>query len=126
MSLGERLPPEVRLRTGWLIPVIAGVAAQLYLPGPRVQVAHGDQFLFAGLLAGGLLVGFLWQWYSPRPVGDRLVGPALLTVFTAVLFVLPMDELDFRPGLLLCGVGIIAGVVLTDLWHSARGRPGDD
>lgn len=121
MLLRERLSPETRLKTGWLIPVAAGTAAQIYMPGPEVQVARRDQLLFAGFLAAGLLVGVLWQWYSPRPVGDRLVLPALFTVMAAFLFALP-GELVFRPALLLCGVGIIAGLVLTDLRQTARGH----
>jgi len=125
MLLRERLSPETRRKTGWLIPVVAGTAAQIYTPGPEVQVARQDQLLFAAFLAAGLLVGVLWQWYSPRPVGDRLVFPALFTVVAAVLFVLPSDEVVFRPALLLGGVGIIAGVVLTDLWHTARGHSYD-
>jgi hypothetical protein len=65
-----------------------------------MQLARRDQLLLAGLLPAGLLVGLLWQWYSPRPVGDWLVGPALFTVIMAILFTLPVGQLDFRPALL--------------------------
>jgi hypothetical protein len=120
----ERLSPETRLKTGWLIPAAAGAAAQIFAPGPEVLVARRDQLVFAAFLAAGLLVGLLWQWYSPRSVGDRLVWPALCTVMAAFLFALP-GELVFRPALLLCGVGIIAGVVLTNLRQTARGHSRD-
>jgi len=85
-----------------------------------MQLVRRDELAFAGLMAGGILVGFLWQWYSPRPVGDRLVGPALLMLVLPILFLLPMGELHFQPGLLLCGAGIGGGVVLADLWHRIR------
>ena len=124
MLLRDRLSPETRLKTGWLIPVAAGIVAQ-NVPGPDMQLPRRDELLLAGLLTAGVLVGILWQWYSPRAVGDRLLWPALSTAGAAILFVLPGGETHFRPALLLFGVGIVTGVVLTDLWHPTRGQSRD-
>lgn len=127
MRLRERLTPENRLKTGWIVPSSALSAVQTYAPGPGMLVAGPDRLLFAGLLAGGLLLGVFWQCYSPRPLGERLVLPALLTAIAAVLLALPMGgEPAVRPSQLLCGVGIVSGLVLTDFWQSARGCPGEN
>jgi len=132
MPLGERASAETRLKTGWLIPVAAGLALQIHASVPEMPLGYGDQVLLAALTFGGVLIGVPWQWYSPRPVGDRLVRPAFLMLLSPILFLLPTgewsdgssSEVHFRPGFLMLGAGIVAGVVLIDLWQRHR-APGE-
>jgi hypothetical protein len=126
--LRERLSAETRLKTGWLIPSVAGLALQIHASVPEMPLGYGDQVLLAALTFGGVLVGVLWQWYSPRPIGNRLVAPAFVILLSPILFLLPTGEwsdgssteLHFRPGFLMFGAGIVAGVVLMDLWQRYR------
>jgi hypothetical protein len=120
MPLGERVSAETRLKTGWLIPVVALSTLRTFASIPEMPLGSRDEMLLAALAIGGVLIGALWQWYSPRPIGYRLVLPALLFLLSPVVLLVPLGEVRFQPGLLIFGANIVAGVVLVDVWQRNR------
>ncbi len=90
-----------------------------------MPVARRDDLQVAGLLAISVVVGMLWQWYSPRAVGDRLIGPALAVAALPILTIFMPGETIFRPWSLMALVGLGAGVVIADMWqriHAGRSK----
>lgn len=122
MSVLQKVSPEVRRRTGWLLPWGIGAVLSAIVTDTEKVISRSDQIGMAALAAAGLLAGVLWQWYSPRDIAERLAFPAGMTILLAVLFVLPIGEVstvgpDYSYWFPL---GVIAGLVLTTRWQQLR------
>jgi hypothetical protein len=122
MPVLDRLSPTRRLKTGVVIPAVFIATQTTFVPGPDIAVSRDDQLWTAGLVAAGILTGLLWQWYSPRHIGDRLIGPALAVAAIPILTALLPGEMTFRPWTLEAFVGVGAGVVLADMWQRSRAK----
>ena len=122
MSVLERVPPEVRRKTGWILPAAIGFVLSGIVPGTETPISQSER-LGSGLLAlAGTLAGVLWQWYSPRDLAERLSYPAGVTILLAVVFMVPGVELtQHGPAYAYWfPVGSIAGLVLTTRWQQLR------
>jgi hypothetical protein len=120
MPVLDRISPTRRLKTGVAIPAVFISTQISFAPGPEIPVSHGDRLPTAGVLAISIVIGLLWQWYSPRAIGDRLIGPALVVAAIPILTVLMPEEMTFRPWTLLAMMGVGAGVVIADMWQRIR------
>jgi hypothetical protein len=122
MSVLERVSPEVRRKTGWILP--AGIAAAIGTFGPQTetQISLSEQRWIGALILGGIAVGVLWQWFSPRNLADRLALPAGTMILAGIFFLLPIgDEPTFQmPYPLWFAGGLLAGLVLTTGWQQLR------
>ena len=115
MAVLERITAETRRKTGALIPVVLLTAQTWWVPGPPLMMPRSDELRSAALIALGVTAGALWQWYSPRPIGDRLVyAPAMLALLPLVLLLVPGDW-TFRPWTAEVLLAIAAGVVMIDV-----------
>ncbi|TCO44445.1 hypothetical protein EV646_110159 [Kribbella antiqua] len=120
MSVLERVSAETRRSTGWLIPVAANLLVDDLAPGSGELVARTTQFWYGGLGLAGVLVGVLWQWFSPRELAERLLLAGGAFPVVCVLFLLPVDEThEDRYALYFC-LGIVAGLVLATWWQRVR------
>jgi hypothetical protein len=125
MRLLARISPARRLKTGVAIPAIFLATQASFAHGPEMPIARRDDLQVAGLLAISVVVGMLWQWYSPRAVGDRLIGPALAVAALPILTIFMPGETTCRPWSLIALVGLGAGVVIADMWqriHASRSK----
>lgn len=122
MSVLERLSPEVRRKTGWILPAIIGGALSEIIPGTETPISQSERLGSGCLVLAGVLAGWLWQWYSPRDLAERLAFPAGVTVLLAVVFMVPGGDLtshgpDYAYWFPLAS---IAGLVLTTRWQQLR------
>jgi hypothetical protein len=123
MSVLEKVSPETRLKTGWLLPVIIGfVLSEVFQGNGDKAISESDRAGMGALLLASVLTGVLWQWYSPRDLAERLAFPAGATVLIFVLFMLPIGEVtshgpDYG---YLFPLGMIAGLVLSTRWQQLR------
>ena len=121
MSVLERLSAEARRGTGWAIPVAADMAVREITPGSRELVDQTTQVWYGVLGLAGVLIGLLWQWFSPRDLAERLAlaggGFLILCVFCLLPIAGEMRENRYE---LVFGVGIVAGLVLTTWWQNVR------
>jgi hypothetical protein len=120
MALLDRISPERRRKTGVVIPVVVLAAIMLFTPGPDVAVDRRDQLWMAGLTAVGIVTGALWQWYSPRNLGDRLIVPASGVIALPIIAVIAAGEMSYSAWILQAGLGVVAGVVVGDRWQRIR------
>lgn len=123
MKVLERVTPEVRLKTGWLLPAFAGFLLSAFSTGgPEEVISRSNEVGMGVFTLVGLLAGVLWQWYSPRDLAERLSFPAGLTVLASVVFMLPFGETTGRgPDYsYMFPIGIVAGLVLTTRWQQLR------
>lgn len=92
MSVLERVSPEVRHKTGWILPAAIGFVLSAIVPGTETSISQSER-LGSGLFAlAGTLAGVLWQWYSPRDLAERLSYPAGATILVTVVFMAPGGE----------------------------------
>jgi hypothetical protein len=119
MSVLERVSARTRRRTGWILPVAVGSAISAFGPETGAAVSRSDQLWFGGLILCGVVVGVLWQWFSPRNLAERLALPAGALVLAGIFFVVPIaGEVSVRPAYpLWFGGGVLAGLVLTTRWQ---------
>lgn len=123
MSVLEKVSPEVRRKTGWLLPAIAGFVLSGFTTGGAEKViSSSDRVGMGAFTLVGILAGVLWQWYSPRDLAERLTRPACLAVLFVVFAMLPIGEAishsaDYS---ILFPIGLIAGLVLTTRWQQLR------
>lgn len=122
MSVLERVSPEVRRKTGWILPVGLASGISTFGPDGGTAVSRHDQLWFGGLILAGVAVGVLWQWFSPRNLADRLALPAGALVLAGIFFLLPLGgEVTAGPWYSLCFAGgVLAGLVLTTGWQQLR------
>lgn len=120
MASLARVSPARRLKTGIAIPVLFLATQCTFALGPETPMARHDDLEMAGLVAISIVVGMLWQWYSPRAVGDRLIGPALAVAAVPILTIFVPGETIFRPWTLLAIVRLGAGVVIADMSQRIR------
>ncbi|GAA1573849.1 hypothetical protein GCM10009789_29190 [Kribbella sancticallisti] len=110
-SMLERVPEATRRKTGWILPLAIFLGLRAGLPEPEV-VSAAERYWTGGLALGGCLVGALWQWYSPRPLVERLYNPAGFAMAFAVVFMLPFDLVDKSPEYFFWfPAGVVAGLV---------------
>ncbi|WP_433006941.1 hypothetical protein [Kribbella sp. CA-294648] len=125
-SVRERVPPEVRRKTGWLLPVAASTALTVHLPGDGELIERSEQIWLGGLGLTGIAIGLLWQWYSPRELSARLALAAgafvLITIMTLFSGSGEMRQDDRQ---LYLGLGVISGLVIANWWKWLH-TPGDD
>ncbi len=123
----ERIPPEVRRKTGWLLPVGVSTGLGIYLPGDGELIGRSDQYWLAGLGLAGIAVGVLWQWFSPRELAPRLVFAAAAFVLVVIFTFLPIgDEMRMDNRQLFLGLGVISGLVIANWWHWLRTADDED
>jgi hypothetical protein len=121
MSLLERISAETRRRTGWVVPVGVGVLVSGIAPDSGELIERTAQLWYGGLGLAGVLAGVLWQWFSPRPLADRLFIAAAGFVLLCAFLLLPLggEWRQDRYGLYFC-LGAIAGLVLASWWQRVR------
>ncbi|MFI5713686.1 hypothetical protein [Kribbella sp. NPDC051620] len=122
MSVLEKVSPETRRKTGWLLPWGIGAVLSLVVTDADKVLSRSDRLGMGALALAGLLGGVLWQWYSPRDLAERLAFPAGATILIAVLLMLPIGEAstagpDYSYWFPL---GLIAGLVLATRWQQLR------
>jgi hypothetical protein len=122
VSVLERVSPEVRRKTGWILPVVIGAVLSEVVPGTTTLISQSERLGSGCLVLVGLLGGWLWQWYSPRDLAQRLVFPAGASVLLAVIFMVPGGELTHHGPTYAYWfpLGLIAGLVLTTRWQQLR------
>jgi zinc transporter ZupT len=121
MSVLEKVSPEVRRRTGWLLPVAIFVGLGIYLPDESGSVDRAQQLWMGGLGLAGVLVGMIWQWFSPRQLADRLALAAGAFVVVAILMLVPLaGEWTRHDQQLSFGLGVISGLVIANWWKLMR------
>lgn len=126
MKVLERVSPERRLKTGWIIPVAASAMVSNHLPGDREMVERAEQLWQGGLGLAGVAIGLLWQWYSPRELAPRLFVAAAAFVCLSILQLLPIGGGWFSADRqLYLGLGVVSGLVLASWWKWLH-TPGDD
>ncbi|MEV8378069.1 hypothetical protein AB0P21_35345 [Kribbella sp. NPDC056861] len=76
MSVLEKVSPETRRKTGWLLPVVLTVAVENHARGHAQVIERSEQLWLGGLGLAGVVAGVLWQLYSPRDLGERLLFAA--------------------------------------------------
>jgi hypothetical protein len=122
-SVVDRVSPEVRLKTGWLIPAVVGFAMSSVFSGHVDDpLSQSDRIGMGALGLAGVLAGVLWQLYSPRDIAERLALPALVGVLITVILILPIGEASAGASTYsyLYPVGLIAGLVLATRWKQIR------
>jgi 4-amino-4-deoxy-L-arabinose transferase-like glycosyltransferase len=125
-SVRERVAPEVRRKTGWLLPVAASIVVGNHLPGDGELVERSQQLWLGGLGLAGVAIGLLWQWYSPRELSARLFLAAGAFVLITILALFPIGgEMRQDDRQLYLGLGVISGLVLANWWKWLH-TPGDD
>ncbi|NEA34775.1 hypothetical protein [Streptomyces sp. SID13031] len=115
----DRVSPEMRLKTGWLIPAVIGfVLSQFFSDSVQDPLSQSDRIAMSVLSLAGVLGGVLWQWYSPRDLAERLAFPATVGVAVTVILILPIGEPSGGAAnySYLYPVGLIAGLVLATRW----------
>ncbi|WP_460664918.1 hypothetical protein [Kribbella swartbergensis] len=101
--------------------MIAGRAAGSIAPGSGEVVDGTAELWYGGLGLAGVLVGVLWQWFSPRDLAERLLLAGAAFSLFCVLLVLPIDgELREDQYVLYFGLGTVTGLVLATWWERAR------
>jgi hypothetical protein len=124
MSVLERLSAQSRRRTGWLVPVAAGWFVGAIAPGSGELVGRTTQLWYGGLGLGGVLVGLLWQWFSPRDLAERLLVAGGTFLVLCLLLLLPIGgELRQDQYVLYFCLGTVAGLVLASWYQKARSTP---
>jgi len=118
MSVLERIPAEVRRKTGWLLPVGVSTGLGIYLPGDGEPIGRADQYWLAGLGLAGIAVGMLWQWFSPRELAPRLIFPAAAFILVVFFTLLPIgDDMRQDDRQLFLGLGVISGLIIANWWQ---------
>jgi hypothetical protein len=121
MSVLERLSAETRQRTGWLVPVCTGLVVSEIAPDSGEVIGRTTQLWYGGLGLAGVLVGLLWQWFSPRPLVDRLFIAAGGFLLVCVFLLLPLGgEWHEQRSVLYFCLGTAVGLVLAAWWQRAR------
>jgi peptidoglycan/LPS O-acetylase OafA/YrhL len=120
-SVLQRVSPETRRRTGWIIPLVMGCVLGPFFEGSETVLTQPDRLWSSALAVAGFVAGGLWQWYSPRDLVDRLVFPAGAIMALALLFTVPGEWSQNGSGYSYWfPFGVLAGLVLAARWQRDR------
>lgn len=118
MSVLEKVSPETRRKTGWLLPAAAISTLSTFLPEAGAAIGRSDQLWFGGLGLVGVAIGMFWQWYSPRELAPRLILAAGAFALMSIFILLPIDSEPHQADRhVFLGLGVIAGLVIADWWR---------
>jgi hypothetical protein len=113
MSVLEKISAERRRKTGWLFPVILTVAVENHARGAAQTIERSEQLWLGGLGLAGVVAGVLWQLYSPRDLGERLLFAAGVFVLISILLLVPVGgEVVEADRSLFVWIGVISGLVI--------------
>ena len=103
------------------MPVIGSLVVSMIAPASGEVVGRTDQLWFGSLGLAGVVVGALWQWFSPRPLAERFLLAAAVFPLGCIFILLPLGgEWVARQHILFSGLGMAAGLVLTTWWQRVR------
>lgn len=91
------------------------------LVGGSYDPPRGSEWALACAPLLGLAMGALWQALNRRDLADRLIVPAVLSLFGMAAGVIGHDG-AIRVGVFLYSVGVVSGLVITEQWLRRRGN----
>jgi hypothetical protein len=104
-----------RRRWPWFFVVILALSSINWAGSESVEVPLGDGIWARLMPLAGAVLGAIWQLVDRRDLTKRLTVAAVLFVMTGLLQAVTGDVFTQMPGL-ITGIGLVAGLVLTEQW----------